>query len=87
MPRPLTKPMAECLALTIEHGGKLIRHPGGHWSWPECPRYCGFPTTDFGSTTVTALVTRGELEYSEWATGRNGSFPIAAQVKKAATNG
>jgi hypothetical protein len=81
-PKPLSVTMAIAIGAVIEHGGKLIRHPGGYWSWPGCPRrqHDGVPEAYFGSLTVHALVERGELEYTEWRDGRDKRFPIAAAV-------
>lgn len=78
MPRPLTKPMAQCLALTIEHGGKLVYFAGGFWSWLHCEKNGnGNPITRFRWVTVEALVQRGEMDFTNW----HKNYPIAAQVK------
>lgn len=86
MTKPLSATMAIALADTIDHGGKLIRHVGGYWSWPNCPKrqHDGVPEEYFGTSTVEALVARGAFEYVEWKDGRNGKFPIAVAVKKSA---
>lgn len=79
----LSATMAICMAETVEHGGKLIRHAGGYWSWPNCPRGSdGLPFTHFGTKTVEALVARKQMAYVEWREGRIGRFPIAAQVNE-----
>lgn len=79
----LSATMAICMAETMEQGGKLIRHAGGYWSWPNCPRgHDGLPVTRFGTKTVEALVARKEMTYVEWRDGRIGRFPIAAQVNQ-----
>lgn len=84
-PKPLSATMAIALAEALEHGGKLIRHVGGYWSWPGCPKHAhnGNPEEYFGTSTVQALVDRGEMEFVEWKAGRGGEFPIAVVVKGA----
>lgn len=79
---PLTAPMAIALDETVAHGGKLIRHQGGYWSWPGCPRreHDGMPEEWFGTTTIDALVDRGRLQYTEYKDGRGHRFPIVAEV-------
>jgi hypothetical protein len=87
--KPLSATMAACMVETIDHGGRLVRHVGGYWSWPGCPKRQndGLPETYFGTTTIEALVARGELEYIKWRDGRNGRFPVAAAVKGEARTG
>ena len=74
--------MAAALAVANEHGGRLIRHAGGFWSWPGCPRHShnGLPEESFGTTTIQALVDRGQLTYSQWQDGRGGAFPVAVEI-------
>jgi hypothetical protein len=80
--KPLSAVMAEALGETFERGGTLIRHVGGYWSYPGCPRrsHDGVPEWYVGSSTVQALVDRGELEWTEWKDGRSGRFPIRASL-------
>jgi hypothetical protein len=81
--KPLSATMAIALAESIEHGGALVRHAGGYWSFPGCPRgpNNGVPEWNVGTSTVEALVARGQLYYSQWRRGRAGRrFPIAAAV-------
>lgn len=83
--KPLSATMAIALAETIEHGGCLVRHIGGYWTYPGCTRdRGGYLEWHIGASTVDALVSRGELEYSEWKNSRNRRFPIAARTIAAA---
>jgi hypothetical protein len=79
---PRSTAMAICLAQTIEHGGRLIHHRGGCWTWPDCPRapHSGIPETYFGAATIQALVTLGRMAYVEWEEGKSGRFPIVAAI-------
>jgi hypothetical protein len=81
--RPLSSEMAACLLEAEQHGGKLIRHPGGYWSWPDCPRlsHNGLPESYFLPVTIMALIARDRMEYVEWQEGKRGRFPIAAAVR------
>ena len=74
--------MAIAIAETIDHGGELVRHAGGFWTYPGCPRrpHDGVPEWYVGGTTVQALNVRGALAYTEWRPGRRGEFPIRAAV-------
>lgn len=83
----MSSTMAYVLGETIEHGGELVRHIGGYWSWRGCPRrsHDGVPEWYAGTSTVQALVDRKQLEYSEWKEGRKVTFPVAARVTKQAT--
>jgi hypothetical protein len=80
--RPLSAIMAGVLGDIIEHGGVVVRHQGGYWTYPGAT-----PTSrnrwdwHCGTTTIEALVARGELVYVEWKEGRalRGKFPIKAQ--------
>lgn len=87
--KSITATMAVCLAETIEHGGKLVRHQGGYWSWPGGPRraHDGVPEEYFGTTTVEALVARKRMEWAEWKEGRGGRFPIVAVVVTESASG
>ena len=78
----LSSIMAVALAIAEAHGGKLERLPGGFWTYPGCPRYAhnGNPHESYGTSTIAALVARGRMKYVEWKEGRNGRFPIAAEV-------
>ena len=54
---------------------KVTRYPGGYWRVGM-----GFQFTDFGTTTIQALVKRGVAKYTAWQEGRNGKFPIEATL-------
>ena len=73
--------MAACLALAHEHAGQLVRYMGGYWSFRDAPRdHNGQPIEAFGDRTVTGLVIRKRMEFTEWQDGRRGKFPIAAEL-------
>ena len=78
----LSATMAYVLATVTEKGGKLVRYQGGYWGLPNASRrsHDGKPDWWTGTSTVEALVSRGELQYCEWQEGRRGRFPIAAKV-------
>lgn len=90
MTTKITATMAAALAMAHEHGGKLVRHAGGYWTWEGCPRDCGRFLDWVGTPTVEGLVKRGRLEYSEFRDGSHGRFPVAAILtpdKEATDNG
>lgn len=74
MPKPLSATMAICLAETMEQGGKLVRFADGYWTWQGLN---SDSINRFRDATVHALVSRGEIEFTNW----RGNHPIAAQVK------
>ena len=79
--KSLTATMAIALATTVEHGGKLIRHQGAYWTWPDCPRGSDGRLQEwFGTTTIDALVDRGRMKYVTYKEGRGTRFPIVAEV-------
>ena len=82
MAKPLSATMVCALDDIQEHGGEIVRYQGGYWSWRDVARrpHDGVPEFSYGTNTIHALVTRGELEYSEWKENRRGKFPIAARV-------
>jgi len=78
--RKLSATMAIALGDTVAHGGLLIRHVGGYWAWPGAPkRDDGLPAEYYGTSTVQALVDRGELVYIGWHEG----LPIIAEIPQA----
>ncbi|WP_260581224.1 hypothetical protein [Sphingopyxis sp. PET50] len=81
MARPLSATMVACIDFAAEHGG-LVRMQGGYWTKRGAGWRGDAPDAEwFGTTTVHACVTRGELQYSEYHRGvRNGRFPIAANL-------
>lgn len=80
--------MAACLAFIEaarnEHGGKIVRFPGGYWTHAGCDRNGRRPSQYFGTPTIEALVKRGWLRYSRWqeatAPARSRSFPVEAEI-------
>ena len=80
--------MAVALSMAHEAGGKLVRYVGGYWAPENSPlrSHDGHPVDYVGTSTIEALVKRGELTYSDWKEGRGGKFPIAV-VLKALENG
>jgi hypothetical protein len=74
----LTQTMQAAAVHAQRHGGALVRHPGGFWygAAQDLQR----DSKHFGTPTVQALVSRGVAEYTEWQEGRNGKFPIRADV-------
>lgn len=51
----------------------LVRYPGGFWRDPGSSK-------TFSTSTVQAVVTRGAAAYTEFKEGRNGRFPIRAEL-------
>lgn len=81
--KKLTANMAIALGDIIERGGKIVRHQGGYWTEPGAVMapVIGRPFYWWlGTSTVDGLVRRGELAYTEHRDGRNGSFPVAAEI-------
>jgi hypothetical protein len=72
----LTPTMQAAVNHAQKHGGALVRWPGGFW-YAVDQQGSGY---SFGTPTVQALVSRGVAEYTEWQEGRNGKFPIRADV-------
>lgn len=79
---PISEAMAAALMLAREHGGKLIRLPGGYWTFEGCPWSGSAPTQHFGTTTIEGLVRRGHMTYTQWRrkTKKPGEFPIEVEV-------
>jgi hypothetical protein len=76
--KKLSPTMRHAITFAQQHGGKLIRHPGGFWSCAEWQRVGSHES--FSTGTADALVTRGVGYYSEWKDGRNGRFPVAVTI-------
>lgn len=76
----LSPRMSDALAKLKEHG-RLERHPGDYWTFPDCPRISGVFVWAVGDNTLNALVTRGKATFADWQEGRRGKFPIAAIPK------
>lgn len=83
----LSTTMQKAVRYAKEHGGKLIRYPGGYWAkegWKGPHEY------SFGASTIEALAGRGIVEYTKWQKRKNwspaftdhqGEFPIEATIK------
>lgn len=83
-PKPLTATMVACIDDMREAGGEFVRYQGGYWAARNGPRACdGIPRPNYGSSTVQAIIDRGEATYTEWRDGRNGRFPIAIKLTSA----
>jgi len=77
--------MAIALAEASENAGQLIRYHGGLWAKRNAERdHYGNPIDHCGTSTIEALVKRGEMVYTEWKEGRNGRFPVVATVTELA---
>jgi hypothetical protein len=86
--KKLSPTMRHAITFAQQHGGKLVRHPGGFWSCAEWVRYAsGGSHESFSTGTADAIVTRGAGHYSEWKDGRNGRFPIAVTLGPAPSGG
>lgn len=80
MAKALSATMVACIDFAREHGG-LVRFQGGFWTKAGAGWLGIAPDAEwFGTSTVDACVSRGELAYSEYRDGRNGRFPIAAII-------
>lgn len=75
--KPLTKTMQSLIEHMRNHGGVLYRHPGGFWTEHSC---YNLRATSFGTGSIEALVSRGIAQYVDWKDGRNGRFPVKAQL-------
>lgn len=79
MTKTLSRTMTYVLREARRHG-KLIREPGGFWTFPGCAHSRGaVPDWYAGTTTINALVERGVMTFGERKESRSGgSFPIEA---------
>jgi hypothetical protein len=77
--RALSDDMVACLLAAQQHG-KLIRLPGGFWTFDGCPRHVhnGEPHVYFRPTTIMGLIARERLEYVAWQDGKRGRIAVAA---------
>jgi hypothetical protein len=77
----LSAEMAHAIEKALMHG-RLVRLPGGYWTYPDCPRSrgAGAPDWHVGTTTIDALVDRGRLEFVEYVEGRRGRFPVTVRL-------
>lgn len=77
----LSETMQAAVEFAKAHGGKLKRFPGGFWCGDSFTRY----GEHYGTPTVQGLVSRGVMRYTEYQAGRNGKFPIVAELEKEPT--
>lgn len=77
----LSATMQDALAKGREHGGRLVRLPGGFWTYPDCPARdshgYSVPEWSISAHTIKALLARGLVEAETYA--RNG-FLVAVKV-------
>lgn len=84
MSTAISATMKNAVTFACEHGGLLLRTPGGYWgAAPEHKRGILSAVT-FGTKTVEALVARGLADYTEWKEGRNGRFPVRMTLRPSA---
>jgi len=71
--------MVECIDMARDAGGEIVRFQGGYWApRGDHPRN---RAPSHGDRTVTAIVSRGWAEFTEYRDGRRGRFPIAMKLK------
>lgn len=80
-PNTLSPVMAAAMAKIMAWGGTVERRPGGYWAKPGAA-WTGsdFEGGSIATTTIVALVSRKKLAYSQYTTGRRGTFPIEAKA-------
>lgn len=77
--KPLSPEMAHCKTIVARDGGVLHRSPGEFWR--TSPTSVAGPY--FGTTTVEALVARGEATYTRWQESDGGrNFPVEMTLKQ-----
>lgn len=72
MSRRLSPAQEDALRFVRAHGGRLVRLPGGFWTYPGCdtmPR-TGWPSEYVRTNTVRALVRLGEVVETDVRTTR-----------------
>jgi hypothetical protein len=79
MSKRLSATMVLTLWMANNHGGILVRFPGGWWSWHGAPtdKYRN-PIEHASTRTIKALVARGRMRFIDWS--RNRSVPTVVQV-------
>jgi hypothetical protein len=77
----LSPTMIDALEMALSGNNRLYRHPGGYWTQHRSR----FRYTDpsHASGTIDAVVIRGCMRYTLHKEGRNGKFPIEAQITDA----
>jgi hypothetical protein len=63
-----------------QHGGCLVRYPGGFWCRDGLMDHAN---PWWGTSTVQALVSRGVMAYTEWKETGRSRFPVRAAIAKA----
>ncbi len=82
----LSETMQEAIDYAIEHGGELVRYPGGWWAREGWPGYGASSLKSeawfygFGTRTVRALVSRGLAEYTDFRNGKRGDYPVRIKI-------
>jgi hypothetical protein len=78
----LSPKMREAVDKAHEHGGTLVREPGGFWTYPGCTHTKpAIPDWHVGIYTVKALVIRGLANFTKYESDRYGyKFPVAVEV-------
>lgn len=76
--------LATLQVIRMKGHGKAVRWPGGFWTYEGAKWNGNAPEWFVGTTTIQALVQRGELEYTKHQDSRRGgSFPIEASIPAA----
>lgn len=66
-PAEISGAMAEAIGYAMTHGGELVRHKGGHWTYANCPLgQFGIPEWSAPTVTVQALIRLGYFVVVEW---------------------
>ena len=84
--KELTPKMQDAIDFMKRHENKMVRFPGGYWSFKGWSMWQG---QTFGTPTIQALVARGIAEYTLWKDSRrsgvNHKFPIEVSLKETST--
>lgn len=62
-----------------QHGGSLVRYPGGFWCRDGLMDHAA---PWWGTSTVQAIVKRGAMAYTEWKESAHSRFPIRATIAR-----
>lgn len=90
MSRGMSETQRLAVAFTREHGGSLVRLPGGFWTYPGCPTttrsYGEVPDEYVRTSTVKSLIRLGVVDETEHRTSRTttgapSSFCVAVRLK------
>jgi hypothetical protein len=71
--KKISATMYAALSLANDHGGILVRFPGGWWSWHGVgiDRYRN-PVEHASTRTIEALVARGRMQFIDWKIAWSG---------------